>query len=161
MKRLIIAGLSAFLIFCPLSAASAAGNGDLAPLKEWIGKYPYDEINGHDLLATDLFAKRIKALLGEERTKLFEEEFWRGVTFPVREKDGLVLFHFCKPHECTDDMIYIYANLASGRMEACWQRRVDVQAYWLAEGDAARDIGAAGCLDDLPFGLYQKYGKGK
>lgn len=159
MKRLIAAIFSLFLALGLPAGALAEEKESLAPLAAWAGKYPYDEIAGKDLLATNLFSQHLKALLGQKKFDVFEKEFWQGVTFPVQKKDDVVLFHFCKAHECMDYMIYIYANLKDDSLQACWMRRNEVQGYWLWDKEKAQDIGAAGCLDDLPFGLYEKHKK--
>lgn len=159
MKRLIAAVFSLLLVLGLACEAPAAETESLAPLAAWAGKYPYDEIGGKDLLGTKLFSQRLKGILGQKKFDLFEKEFWQGVTFPVQKKDDVVLFHFCKAHECMDYLIYIYANLKDNSLQACWMRRPEIQGYWLWGEEKAQDIGAAGCLDDLPFDLYEKHRK--
>ncbi len=159
MKRL---ALLCFLAVLGTGAgALAAGGSPLAPLEAWVGKYGFDEIEGRDILGVKAFDQKVRKTLGEKRYELFKGEYFHGVTFPAEKKGDVLLFHFCKPHDCADYMIYLYANLAENSVEACWMRRSEVDAFWLTETKEPQNIGVAGCLDDLPFGLYQVHHKGR
>ncbi len=152
-------GFSAFLVLSSFSGVLAKAAPSLEGVKAWEGKYPYDEIDGRDLLAEPSFHERLEKLLGADKYKIFEEELWRGVTFPVRQEKDVFLFHFCKPHQCMDYMIYLYASPAQDSLEACWMRRSEIKGYWLTENAEPRDIGVAGCLDAPAFELYKKHRK--
>jgi len=159
VKRLSVACFSMLLLLGLASQGLAADKPPLSKLAVWEGHYVDDQIEGHDLFAEPAFMERVKEILGPERMKIFENEFMTGVTVPIEKKGDVMLFNFCKTHDCMNYVVYIYADLAANTMDMCWMRRTEIVSYWLTAFAKPQDIGVAGCADDTAFPLYQKYHK--
>jgi len=138
-------------------SARAADKAPLSTLKPWINEVPFEPIGGHDLTEMPAFKERLKTLLGKEKYAIYKRDLWGGVSFPVKERNNVLLVHFCMPHACMNEMIFVFADMTNDKMDVCWTREEEPTDHWLSEGKNPRDIGTGGCFDANDFALYDKY----
>jgi hypothetical protein len=80
----------------------------LQDIRKWIGKYPFDKIEGYNLLSTKLLKKNIKDILGKHEYKEFSSIEALGVATPVLFVDGIISFTVCQKHNCDHKLYFLF-----------------------------------------------------
>jgi hypothetical protein len=91
-------------------------HADPVELKAFIGKYPFDRINGRSLLQVPELRARLQALLGRAGINDIER---MSVSVPVEEHAGWLVAHGCQPHDCGDEQWTVAVNLSDYGVRVC------------------------------------------
>jgi len=107
----------------PFQSAVAGDAPDLTPLRQWIGKTPFDTIGTHKLFDDKLFQEAFKKTAGDKIFKLFMSEYKQGGRYfqsdAIVEDDGLMRVYVQNlsgsPANST-----MFINVEKGYMDICW-----------------------------------------
>jgi hypothetical protein len=101
---------------CLFSDPAARAGDSPGDLKAFIGKYPFDRVNGHSLLQVPELRSRLQALLGRAGVNDIER---LSVSVPVEEHGGWLIAHGCRPHDCGEEQWTVAVNLSDYSVRAC------------------------------------------
>lgn len=99
-----------------LSGPVACAGDDPGRLRAFIGKYPFDRVNGHSLLQVPELRSRLQALLGRSGVNDIER---LSVSVPAEEHSGWLVTHGCRPHNCSEEQWTVAVNLSDYSVSAC------------------------------------------
>jgi hypothetical protein len=85
-------------------------------LRPYIGKLPFSGVEGRSLFDVPRLRSRLIALLG--RRNVAAMEHW-NVTSEIKEHDGWLVAHGCRPHWCNSENFVLAVNLADYRVDVC------------------------------------------
>jgi len=94
---------------------------------------------------------RLEKLLGKKRYTVVKKEL--HVEHPVEEKNGVLNFGMCRPHNCPLDAVDFFIDLATGKIAACSQGLNADWPVWYEEGAQPKTIQGLSCGD---MELYDK-----
>lgn len=158
LGRSLVLGAVAASLSCGVGVA-----GDLSTLRQWTGKYPFDKIiDGKSLWDQPAVQAAMRAAMGKKFFALSRKKM-RGPEGPVGDNGkGVLAAWSCKAHDCGDNQMSVFFDLAAGTAQVCWRaadRSGKVQDLWLADGKA-RPLASNACLSggDDPFALLTKFG---
>jgi hypothetical protein len=150
-------------LFASLGSTGMAA--DLSALRQWTGKHPSDAIvGGKSLWDQPGVPAAMRTAMGEKYFALSRKKM-QGPDGPVAENGkGVLVAWICKAHDCGDNQMYVFFDLAAGTAQVCWRaadRAGKVQDLWLA-GGKARPLPGNACApgESDPFQLLPKYGGG-
>jgi len=137
--------------------------GDLSALRQWTGKYPFDEIvAGKSLWDQPGVLAAMRAAMGEKFFALSLKKM-HGPEGPVADNGrGVLVAWSCKAHDCGDNQMSVFFDLAAGTAQVCWRAADEsgkAQDHWLANGKA-RPLASNACVSEGedPFALLTKFG---
>jgi hypothetical protein len=150
----ILAGM-----FCYVYGADNLNTGNdklssLGHLTQWVGKSPYDEINGKTMIEDKAFSKSLLKVLGEKWIKILLSDLTNS---DVTEREGQILaITVWKPH-MAGDHADIFVNLKDNSVEVYWIiMSIDKDGdefYWLSSKMAPRRL----TKNDCWFGAYNRF----
>jgi hypothetical protein len=85
-------------------------------LRTWIGKYPFDRLQGLAFFDHPDVQRLINATLGSNAASLINGMSTVG---PIEEHDNWLIAHGCQPHMCMDGNWLVAINLANLETRAC------------------------------------------
>ncbi len=100
-------------------AVSPALAAKAPPLSAYVGKYPYDKVQGVIFLRNPAVTAAVKkAALPKAVSKWVLSPDTTQV--PIAEIDGKIVSHACEPHNCGDHDWAIVIDPASGSADVCY-----------------------------------------
>jgi hypothetical protein len=106
-------GLPAMGLFAGPIARAGDDPGDL---KAFVGKYPFDRVNGPSLLQAPELRSRLQALLGRSGVNDIDR---LSVSVPVEEHAGWIVAHGCRPHNCSEEQWTLAVSLSDYSVRVC------------------------------------------
>jgi hypothetical protein len=99
-----------------LAGPVARAGDDPGDLKAFVGKYPFDRVNGRSLLQAPELRARLQALLGRSGVNDVNR---LSVSVPVEEHSGWIVAHGCRPHNCSEEQWTVAVSLSDYSVRAC------------------------------------------
>jgi hypothetical protein len=106
-------GLLAMGLF---SGPIARAGDDPGDLKAFVGKYPFDRVDGRSLLQAPELRSRLQALLGRSGVNDIDR---LSVSVPVEEHAGWIVAHGCRPHNCSEEQWTLAVSLFDYSVRVC------------------------------------------
>jgi len=97
------------------NAVSAATSG----AARYVGKYPFDKVDGHSWNDDPAILSAIKAAVPDAKIRALVLEA-EGPSSPIAQKDGKVLSWACQAHNCGPHNWTTIVDPASGAAEICY-----------------------------------------
>lgn len=98
----------------PSGVTSSVNNA--GALRAFVGKYPFDQVNGRKLIEVPEVRSRIQILLGANVPNLIAN--WE-VSSQIEEHAGWLVAAGCRPHMCSDNQWVIAINLSDYTVFVC------------------------------------------
>ncbi len=145
-------------------AAAPHQSPPLEYLAQWVGKYPFDKIDGVSLWDQPALQAPLLKTLGKSRFKALQTS--RQVTEPVQRQGDILALWVCRPHFCSMTDTKIFVNLKSEDVQACWTEPLSLdmkagETMWLKSGQPPKTLPFGTCAaGDSPdgFRLLNLYG---
>jgi hypothetical protein len=99
-----------------IATPALAGDADPAELRPWIGRYPYEKIDGRPILAVPELAARLQAAVGDDAMAAIPAMTVSGT---VIEERGWLVIAGCLPHQCDTQHYAVAVDLGTYAVRAC------------------------------------------
>jgi len=146
-------------VFCITLAGclpSAADTASLEDMRRWIGKYPFDEVEGQTFWQRlSQFVQNKKLPEGLTAERLVDVSVL-GVSVPVQERNGVLYVAGCKAHACGSQTTSFFVDLEKKVLYACLRSEERAEDIWLSTEGAWEKLGREGCEETEPFRLLDK-----
>lgn len=145
------------LVFVSLMGCRSviAAEPALSDAQAWVGKYPFDKIDGKKLWEHDAFVAEANKILGDEAANIFFKTMITGPNVPV-ERNGDIVFTFvCKAHECNSNFVNVFIDVKKNKLHMCWHENGVVEDAWVSSGVKPKWLGEMGCSGKDGIELYK------
>jgi len=153
--------LACLLLFVSLLGCRsvAAGDAGLSDLKQWVGKYPSDKIDGKTVWDNATLRSLISGLMKDNAATYFYDELTRGVDIPVEAQDNVLKIFVCRKHECFYNSATVFADTKKNKLSICWHRVEDERDTWMSTGHRLQPLEYGACATHAGFDSYKEYYK--
>lgn len=154
---LVIPFLVALLFPLGILRAEPFDAHSLSQAKAWIGKYPFNKVNGITLFELPAFKEKMLTTVGEERFAVLESWFGGGVNSLVKARGDILFLSQCMAHNCHGAFAETYVDLDQDTIFVCWRGSEDSD-LWLSSrfGGQRQDVNTCFMAND--FDAYDLYG---
>lgn len=97
----------------------------ITDIQKWIGKYPFDKIEGTDLFTTKFINDYLRIALGNSKYTEFLSVEDIGPQTPVEINNGIIHFTVCQKHNCGHTFYFLF-DVKSKELFIC-ERELDLE----------------------------------
>jgi hypothetical protein len=90
------------------------------PLAAYVGKYPFDRVNGVAFLAHPAVVAGVRKAVADPAVLRWVLDT-ETTQVPIAVNGGRMIAHACEPHNCGDHQWAIVLDLASGAIDVCYR----------------------------------------
>ena len=117
-KILVCAGLFTLL---PLQAKNETLPSRISEMKQWVNKYPHEEISGVSLLTLKVFKNHLMKALGRKKYKEYLLIEDKATVFPVKQSRDFLHVSMCEAHNCGGHEFHFFINTKESKIFICEQ----------------------------------------
>ena len=108
--------ITSLLIGAVAWTMSARAQANPAAIRDWIGRYPHDQLRGLTFLEDPEIQTRVIDALGPRAVAQIKEMTTVG---PILQRGDWLIAYGCQPHFCKDAKWWVAINLTSFEARAC------------------------------------------
>ncbi|MBN8995976.1 MAG: hypothetical protein J0H94_12185 [Rhizobiales bacterium] len=123
MRSMLVLAAAAVAL-SPAVAVAPALAKTVPPLSAYVGKYPYDKVQGVVFLKNPALIAAVKKAAPPKSVAKWVLSV-DTTQVPIAEKDGKIIAHACEPHNCGDHQWAIVIDASSGSADVCYHNPPD------------------------------------